>query len=275
MDVECSGETYHGPANPNECFISEPFQYDYGDQLNIGVDDAERANKIFEFGVTYGARLQSIPPQLWKQLPHLENLSLRYVGLQYLHASDFENAWDLHNLTLGYNNLTVIPSMLFSRAVKLVEINLEANQIKLVEDYAFNGLYQLYYLSLSRNHIVRLNASAFSGAPHLTVLWLEHNSISTLEPEVFKLPDLLFLYLGNNQLKTLPDDCFKLTQLIGLDLQSNDLRTVGNAIYTPKTLRTLLLSFNKNISDLNVTRIHEDLKNLITFKHDPHLQLLS
>lgn len=273
VDVECSADSL--ATNPAECFINQTFQYEYGDRLQIGLSDAHQANQIFEFSVTYNAQLQSIPPQLWKQLPHLEHLKLRGVGLQFLHASDFENAWDLHNLTLGYNRLTVIPSMLFSRAVKLMEINLEANQIQKVEDYAFNGLYQLYYLSLSRNHIVTLNSSVFAGAPHLIDLRLEHNSISTLEPGVFELPDLLFLNLGNNQLKTLPDDCFKHTQLISLDLQSNDLERVGNAIYTPNTLRTLLLSSNNNIKDLNGTRIHAELKHLITFKHDPNLQLLS
>lgn len=273
VEVECSAESL--AANPAECFINQTFWYEYGDHLQIGLSDAQQANQILEFDVTYNAKLQSIPPQLWTQLPHLEHLKLSGVELNFLHESDFENAWDLHNLTLGYNRLTIIPSMLFSRAVKLMEINLEANQIQKVEDYAFNGLYQLYYLSLSRNHIVTLHSAAFAGAPHLIDLRLEHNLISTLEPGVFELPDLLFLYLGNNQLKTLPDDCFKHTQLIGLDLQSNELERVGNAIYTPNTLRTLLLSSNNNIRDLNGTRIHAELKNLITFKYDPNLQLLS
>lgn len=275
VDVECSAESL--AANPAECVINQPFRYEYGDRLQInGLSDAQQADQIFHFSAPYTARLQSIPPQLWKQLPHLEHLTLRGVELQLLHASDFENAWDLHNLTLGHNHLTVIPSMLFSRAVKLMEIHLEANRIQKVEDFAFNGLYQLYYLSLSRNLIVTLTSSAFAGAPHLIDLRLEHNLISTLEPGVFDLPDLMFLQLDNNQLKTLPDDCFKNTQLIGLDLQSNDLELVGNAIYAPtKTLRTLLLSSNGNIKDLNVTRIHAELEKLVTFRHDPHLQLLS
>lgn len=273
VNVECSAESL--ATNPAECFIDQEIQYEYGDRLEIGLGDAQQANQIHEFGVTYKARLQSIPPQLWKQLPHLEHLKLHGVKLQHLHASDFENAWDLHNLTLGYNYLTVIPSMLFSRAVKLMEINLEANRIQKVEDYAFNGLYQLYYLSLSRNYILTLNSSAFAGAPHLIDLRLDNNLISTLEPGVFNLPDLAFLYLNNNQLKTLPDDCFKHTQLFGLDLQSNGLERVGNAIYAPNTLHTLLLSSNENIKDLNITRIHEKLKDLKTFKHDPNLQLLS
>lgn len=271
VDVKCTNET----QIPAECFIKDSFQYEYGDQLTIELNATQRANEIFEFGVTYNANVQSIPPQLWKQLPHLEHLKLRGVGLQHLHASDFENAWDLHNLTLSYNNLTIIPSALFSRAVKLIQINLEANQIRKVEDYAFNGLYQLYYLSLSRNHIVTLSSDVFSGAPHLIDLRLEHNSISTLQPGVFELPDLAFLYLGNNQLKTLPDDCFKHTQLFGLDLQSNDLERISNAIYTaPKTLHMLLLSFNSDIKDLNSTYIHGEFKNLDTFKYDPHLDNL-
>lgn len=273
VDVKCSAESL--AKNPAACFIDQPFEYNFNDTLQINVSDAQRANQIFEFSVTHNAQLQSIPPQLWKQLPHLEHIKLHGVGLKYLHASDFENAWDLHNLTLDYNQLTVIPSMLFSRAVKLMQINLAANHIRTVEDYAFNGLHQLYYLSLSRNYIVTLHSSAFAGAPHLIDLRLDNNLISTLEPGVFELPDLLFVHLSNNQLKTLPDDCFKHTQLIGLDLQANDLERVDNAIYTPSTLRTLLLSSNPDIIDLNRTRIDIELKNVTTFKYDPHIKLLS
>lgn len=269
VNVECDSATL--AANPSACFVAQPFTYGYNDSMTINGG----SDQIFEFSVSYGARMQSIPAQLWAQLPYLEQLKLRGVELQLLHPSDFENAWNLHNISLGYNNLTFISSMLFSRAVKLMAINLEANHIQTIEEYAFNGLYQLYYLDLSRNNIISLNTSVFYGAPHLIDLRLEHNLIQTLQPGVFELPDLMFLYLNNNQLKTLPDDCFRHTQLIGLDLSTNDLVHVGNATYTPNTLRTLLLSFNNKIVDLNVTRIREDLKQLSTFKYDQNLQLLS
>lgn len=273
VNVQCVDASV---AAESKCFIAQPFQYEYGDRLTISLGSTQQPSHIFEFGVSYDARIQSIPPQLWSQLPYLERLQLRGVGLVTLHASDFENAWNLYELALGYNNLTIIPSMLFSRAVKLMEINLEANKIQKIEDFAFNGLYQLYKLELSRNHIVTLTAAVFSGAPHLVDLHLQHNSISTLEPGVFEsLSDLMFLYLDNNELKTLPDDCFANTQLIGLQLSHNHLISVGNAIYTPNTLRILLLSFNNDIGDLNVTRIEAELKNLITLKHDPNLVLLS
>lgn len=274
VNVECAESL---AKNPHVCFIEQRFEYDYGDNLRINgiINDTQQANQIFELVVTYYAKLQSIPPQLWKQLPHLEHLNLRGTKLETIHEIDFENAWNLYNLTLSYNNLKFIPTLLFSRAVKLMEIDLAANHIQKIDDYAFNGLHQLYYLSLSRNHIVTLTANVFSGAPHLIDLRLDNNALVTLEPGVFELPDLLFLYLNDNQLMTLPDDCFKHTQLIGLDLTQNDLERVGNAIYTPNTLRTLLLTSNRKINDLNVTRISKDLKKLTTFKHDPDLQLLT
>lgn len=101
VNVECSAASL--AANPVECFIEHAFQYDYGDQMTIdgGLNDTQQANQILEFAVSYDARLQSIPPQLWKQLPNLEHLNLRGVGLQLLHESDFYNAWNLYNLTLG------------------------------------------------------------------------------------------------------------------------------------------------------------------------------
>lgn len=271
VDVECAPLT----LNTSECFIAKPFRYEYGDQLQFNEMNASQANQIYEFSVSYEARLDTIPSSIWSRFPNIEQLKLNGVSIHLLHPSDFENAWNLYNLTLGYNNLTFIPSMLFSRATKLMEINLEANHIQRLEDYAFNGLFQLYYLSLSRNHIVTLTADVFSGAPHLADLRLDNNLIATLEPGVFDLPDLMFLHLSNNQLKTLPDDCFAKTQLIGLDLQSNDLTHVGNATYTPYTLRALILSYNDKISDLNVTRVRDDLKYLVTFKYDHSLTTLS
>lgn len=262
-------------SNPTECFIAEPIQYKYGDHLQLNAMNSSEAAQILEFSVTFDARMETIPSTIWTTFPNLEQLKLIDIELRMLHCSDFENALHLHNLTLGYNNLTHIQSMLFSRAVQLMEINLEANQIQRIEDFAFNGLYQLYYLSLSRNHIVTLSSSVFSGAMHLIELRLEHNLISTLEPGVFDLPDLMFLYLSNNQLKTLPGECFKNTQLIGLDLQSNDLMQVGNATYTPNTIRTLILSDNGQINDLNVTRIKAELPNLHTFKYDSDINIIS
>lgn len=268
--IECASS-----SNAAECFIAQPFQYEYGDHLQFNQLNSSQANQILEFSVSYEAHIETIPPLIWSTFPNLEQLKLKGVALRLLHPNDFANAWNLYNLSLGYNNVTFIPSMLFSRAVKLMEINLEANQIHRLEDYAFNGLYQLYYLSLSRNHIVTLSSAVFSGAPHLVDLRLEHNLIATLEPGVFDLPELMFLYLSNNQLKTLPGECFKNTQLIGLDLQSNDLIQVGNSTYTPNTLRALILSYNSNINDLNLTRIKDALPNLNTFKYDSGITTLS
>lgn len=274
MNVECTVSS----GNAAECFIAQPFQYKYGDHLNLTIFDGTKAltdNDIHDFSVTYDTRMESIPPQLWKQLPRLEQLKLRGVGLTYLHASDFENAWSLHNLTLSYNNLTVLLSMVFSRAIQLTEIYLEANQIQRIQDFAFNGLYQLYFLSLSRNHIVTLTSDIFYGAPHISELHLEHNTISTIEPNVFDIPDLMYLYLGNNQLKTLPDDCFRNTALMILDLQSNELIELGNSIYSPNTIRAINLSYNGKIRDLNITRADKDLIHKEILKYDANIKTLS
>lgn len=274
-----SGETWRAvnvqcerSINDAHCFVAEPIQLNPGDSLTFDTFGTIHANNILEFSVTYDARMSLIPRGIFDSFPYLEQLKLQGVGLRNLHHNDFEYAWNLHNLTLSDNKLQRIPSSIFSRAVNLIELNLEGNEILHLENDAFNGLHQLYSLSLNRNRLITLKSFAFAGAPHLTDLRLEYNDISDLEEGVFDLPDLMFLYLGHNQLKQLPDDCFKNTQLIGLDLQANQLVHLGNAIYSPKTIRTLILLNNGPIHDLNLTRIHTEMKELIDFKFDRNLQ---
>lgn len=267
-NVRCEPST-----NDAHCFVGEPIHLSPRDRLAFDAMSPSQVNSVLEFSITYNARMPLIPHGIFDTFPHLEQLKLQGVGLRTLHHSDFEYAWNLHNLTLSDNKLERIPSALFSRAVNLIELNLEGNEILHLENDAFNGLHQLYYLSLSRNRLITLKSFAFAGVPHLTDLRLEYNAIADLEPNVFDLPDLLFLYLGNNQLETLPDDCFKNTQLIGLDLDSNQLTHLGTSIYNLKTIRTLILSNNQRINDLNLTRIAE-LKELVEFKYDRKIHAL-
>lgn len=274
IDNSDTWKTVNAQCEPSlnnvHCFVADAIQLNPGDRLAFNTLDASQANNILEFSITYDARMPLIPRGIFDSFPYLEQLKLQGVGLRSLYHSDFEYAWNLYNLTLSDNKLQRIPSSIFSRAVNLIELNLEGNEILHLENDAFNGLHQLYYLSLNRNRLITLKSFAFAGAPHLTDLRLEYNDISDLEEGVFDLPDLMFLYLGHNQLKTLPGDCFKNTQLIGLDLQSNQLMHLGNAIYYPKTIRTLILMNNHQINDLNLTRIAE-MKELIDFKYDRNI----
>lgn len=260
-------------ANDALCYIAKSITLQPGQSLSFEHMSPSQANNILEFTVSFDTKMEFIPRGIFDIFHYLEQLKLQGIGLKTLHHSDFENAWNLHNLTLSDNKLERIPSSVFSRAVNLIELNLDGNEILHLENDAFNGLHQLYYLSLNRNRLITLKSYAFSGAPHLTDLRLEHNEIDVLEPGVFDLPDLMFLYLGHNQLKTIPDDCFKNTQLIGLDLQSNQITHLGNSIYELKTLRTLILLNNDQISDLNTTRITE-LNHLVEFKFNRNIQTL-
>lgn len=260
-------------ANDALCYIATPIQLKSGQSVEFEQMSDTQANNILELTVSYDTKMEFIPHGIFDMFHYLEQLKLQGVGIKALHHSDFENAWNLHNLTLSDNKLGRIPSAIFSRAVNLIELNLDGNEILHLENDAFNGLHQLYYLSLNRNRLITLKSYAFSGAPHLTDLRLEYNEIEVLEDGVFDLPDLMFLYLGHNQLKIIPDDCFKNTQIIGLDLQSNQITQLGNSIYDLKTLRTLILSNNDQISDLNITRIGE-MNHLVEFKYNRNIQTL-
>lgn len=260
-------------ANDALCYIATPIQLKSGQSLEFEHMSASQADNILELAVSYDTKMEFIPHSIFNKFHYLEQLKLQGVGIKALHYSDFENAWNLHNLTLSDNKLGRISSGTFSRAVNLIELNLDGNEILHLENDAFNGLHQLYYLSLNRNRLITLKYYAFSGAPHITDLRLEYNEIEVLEDGVFDLPDLMFLYLGHNQLKTIPDDCFKNTQLIGLDLQSNQITQLGNSIYDLKTLRTLILSNNDQIADLNITRIGE-MNHLVEFKYNRNIQTL-
>ncbi|XP_055318967.1 carboxypeptidase N subunit 2-like [Sitodiplosis mosellana] len=260
-------------ANDALCYIATPIQLNPVQSLEFEDMSTSQANNILEFTVSYETKMEIIPHGIFDMFHYLEQLKLQGIGLKTLHHSDFENAWNLHNLTLSDNKLERIPSGIFSRAVNLIELNLDGNLILHLENDAFNGLHQLYYLSLNRNRLITLKSYAFSGAPHLTDLRLEYNEIEVLENGVFDLPDLMFLYLGHNQLKIIPDDCFKNTQLIGLDLQSNQITQLGNSIYDIKTMRTLILLDNDQISDLNSTRIAE-MNRLVEIKYKPNSQTL-
>lgn len=268
IELQCELTT-----NDALCFIDKKITLYPTNSIVFEHMSASQANNILEFTVSYETKMDVIPHGIFDMFHYLEQLKLQGVGLKTLHHSDFENAWNLHNLTLSDNKLERIPSSIFSRAVNLIELNLDGNEILHLENDAFNGLHQLYFLSLNRNRLITLKSYAFSGAPHLTDLRLEYNEIEVLEMGVFDLPDLMFLYLGHNQLKTIPDDCFKNTQLIGLDLQSNQITHLGNSIYDLKTLRTLILLNNDQISDLNTTRIAE-LNHLVEFKYNRNIQTL-
>lgn len=248
--IDCDPSTYE-----TQCYIAQPIQILAGDRLKLNSMSNEFAQKVLEFSVTYEAKIPFIPHSVFELFPNLEQLKLS-TGIKMLHYNDFENAWNLRNLTLSDNKLEHIPQSTFSQAKNLVELNLDGNEILHLDNDAFNGLDKLYYLSLNKNRIITLKSFVFVGAPHLSDLRLEYNEIETLEPGVFDLPDLMFLYLSHNQLKTISDDCFANTQLIGLDLRSNQLTHIGNGIYNLRSLRKLLLTNNKQINDLNVTRIN-------------------
>lgn len=112
--------------------------------------------------------------------------------LQTLPADVFSNLPNLRMLNLDNNDLQILPADVFNNLPNLNKLLLSNNQLNTLPTDIFNNLSNLWLLNLRNNQLSTLPANVFSSLPNLCTLELDHNKLQTL-------PDNL---LGNlNQLK--------------------------------------------------------------------------
>lgn len=237
------------------CQVEEKLHITAEDDLKIlNTDDV---TKLKQFIINGPATVETVPKQLFKSLPNLEDVRFSGVQLNQLKSKDsFESASSLRSVEISRNNLKVIPRDAFVLASKLIVLDLTLNKIETVEGGAFNGLTRLKNLYLDRNQITTLKRDVFADCSQLIELYLNDNRISAIEEGTFDLPELKILSIKNNLLRSLPPNVFvNAPKLENVDLSSNELVNVGSAFDKSEALTKLDLSNNSELEDVNVTKL--------------------
>lgn len=152
--------------------------------------------------------LPSLPAQV--RFDHIEQLSLKNMGLNDDVAYFLKHFKGLHSLTLTGNQMTRLPEVL-SQMPALKRLYLADNQLQLTE-YTRAKLAQL---------------------KELRVLNLRNNPLVD-PPVIGNLFYLRNLILGNCRLKDLPVDLLHLPYLEQVDLRGNDIVTLPSWLFTVK-----------------------------------------
>lgn len=252
QDVQCTITA----SEPTTCFITTPIYLLPDASLNI-INSPELVN-VTRFELRAFTNLIRIPPIIWAVFPNLQEIVMaNYASVNSLAVTDLLYATNLKVLNLKGNKLLTIPYSVFALAPALEVLDLSANGITQIEGMAFNGLNNLKKVDLSFNRLTMLDAFTFSGLPNLEVLELSQNKIKLIGDGTFNLPKLQILNCNYNEVKLLPDNLFgaipgQAPPITDVDFGENKLTLIGKSLYVLQELKSLNLTANKKIEDINL-----------------------
>lgn len=204
--------------------------------------------------------------------PETANLYLFENGIRSLSEDSFVGLPALHLLDLSQNELSSLPHKVFQPLPELRNLDLSSNQLREIPHESFQGLRQLERLYLHRNQIQHIHPGAFEALQHLLELKLQANQLQALPP--LHLPALLLLDISWNRIGALGPGTFRapnleslkvaglglesleeellqeLQNLHQLDLSDNQLSQVPGGLSQLRSLTTLSLAGNAQISQL-------------------------
>ncbi|XP_078661437.1 uncharacterized protein LOC144905584, partial [Branchiostoma floridae x Branchiostoma belcheri] len=242
---------------------------------------------IIDLDLSNGS-LTSIPPDLFKNQSHLQQVDLSNNQISYLTGSIFAALVNLEKLILSNNAIKTITVEVFRNLTNLIfldlsqnairdlldnlfvdninlqVLNLDGNNISEVRRDTFVGLRSLKQLFLNASGLSSIHSSSFTPLVELKELYLQENNISfqiqavsrirrSFTANIFRnLRNLILLDLSKNSITFLPDNMFvDLIKLEVLRLDGNNFPTIRANTFTG--LRSLQKLF---LNDTGLSTIH-------------------
>lgn len=232
------------------CYIQEALDLNSDEKLNLS--NINEPDNITEFILEVPSTLNTIPSEIFTQLPGLLGVSLQQASISNLSANHLRSATNLRRLDLSFNKINTIPKNAILPTLNLISLDLSENEITYIEIGAFNSRL-LMYLDLSQNKLRSLQKGIFSGARQLRYIFLENNALKTIEDGTLKLPHLKVLSLYENYLKIIsPNLLAHAPELQEINLKSNELTEVDAAFERVPKLSKLRLDNNPTLKDLDL-----------------------
>lgn len=158
--------------------------------------------------------------------------------------SSFRNLTHLEFLSLAYNNLEEVPRHIFPHTPKLGTLDLGAQRIRRVSAGDFRLLPRIEHLLMFRNALTELDTGSLPNT--LRTLHLSRNNLTTLNGTLRHMDVLRLVFLNDNRLTTLDNELpLHSTKLFNILAHNNLLTHLPPDFRTLTELRTLYMRNNR------------------------------
>lgn len=178
--------------------------------------------------------LQSLGPELFKNMPNLQSITLQKNKITDLQSSTFYELKMLSNLNLNDNRLTKLPPDLFKNSANLEHLVLSENSLNVLSKEQFYYNTNLTTLGLTYADITELPADIFRANKKLKRIFLRGNENLHLKDSfALDLPALETLTMSYCNLAELPGYFFKGSwNLKQINLSNNRLGRLPVGIFS-------------------------------------------
>ncbi|EFC39210.1 LRR domain-containing protein [Naegleria gruberi] len=226
-----------------------------------------------------------LPEDIFSHMPHLQRLSLDYMGLKTLPKS-INKLVELTYLSLSFNKLNTFNLLhgkdrhlndFWPKLTNLEYLNLSGNRLNRFPSEICNCK-SLEFLSLSNNRIINEIPKEIENLKKLAILFLNGNKVTALDinrnleflenlthlelghnpnihvvpPPVYNLTKLESLCLSHLTISHLSDDIGKLRNLTHLDLYGSKLTGLPKGISQLINLRNLDMRYCRGIKEFPI-----------------------
>lgn len=158
--------------------------------------------------------------------------------------SSFRNLTHLEFLSLAFNNLDAVPRHIFPHTPNLGTLDLGVQQIRRIGADDFRQLPRIEHLMLFRNALTELDSGSLPST--LKTLHLSHNNLTTLNGTLRHMQKLRLVFLNNNRLTTVANELPVFSpNLLNVLLHHNELTHMPADLRTLPHLETLYMRMNR------------------------------
>lgn len=241
-------------------------------------------NKVRYISLSYNTELQTVPAELFCDVPNLEYLGLSGIKLDVFPSHAFvckRNMSKLEIMDISHSSIKDVPADSMSHLPMLKFLDLRGNNLVQIYKSSFNGGYSLKHLDISDNRLVYLFPHFCDYLPDLTYLHLSGNKLANFSfEEMAGCTSLISLDLSRNEMTHISGNTSAFGSLELFDISSNKLISFDVKLNYQSNLRSLNMShnyFNRFYSDVfvrleNLTSL--DLSHNLINDSDNFVQLL-